>query len=301
MKMTNQPRRAFYALAVLTVFFTSCQKENQSTELEAESATIAVAASEAATGSTSGTDSVYLLQPCKRDEKRERITEAQLQASIKTYIADNYAGASFHKAFAVKNRTGNASGYVVVIYFDDKPVGLLFSTDGNFVRVLEQRERGDLNGPGHRRGGRFEHRDGQQRDTIAISALPAAITAYFAGNFTIDVVVKAYRGKDNSIIIVSKNNSGVFATVFSAINGFIRRVQFPSRPGQHISIELRQLPSVVVNYLAQTFPNYVFNKAFEVSLNGTVQGYIILLDANNTRYAIAFDATGNFLKLKVIR
>lgn len=80
-----------------------------------------------------------------------------------------------------------------VIYYNNKPVGLLFDSAGAFVRVLEQRERGDLNGSGHHNGGRFEHRDGKGRDTVALNALPPAVTAYFASNYFNDTLVKAFR------------------------------------------------------------------------------------------------------------
>ena len=67
------------------------------------------------------------------------------------------------------------------------------------------------------------------------------------------------------------------------------------------SIELAQLPSIAANYLAQTYPNYVFKKTFSVSLAGTVKGYIVFIDANNIKYAVEFDAAGNFVKAKTIQ
>jgi hypothetical protein len=60
------------------------------------------------------------------------------------------------------------------------------------------------------------------------------------------------------------------------------------------------LPSVAANYLAQTYPNYTFKKAFSFSLGGTLKGYVVFLDANNTKYAVEFDAAGNFLRAKAV-
>jgi hypothetical protein len=165
--------------------------------------------------------------------------------------------------------------------------------------VLEQRERGDLDGPGFHHGGRFDGRDGQHRDTIALAFLPAAITSYFASNYTSDTLVKAFKNRDSSIVVLSKNN-GVYATVFALTGSFIKRDQLPTERGTIQSIELPALPSTASNYLAQTYPNYVFEKAFSFTENGTVKGYVVVIDANSTKYAVEFDAAGNFLKARTI-
>jgi hypothetical protein len=302
MKTKMNVRRAFYALTA-SFMLASCQKsELNETTAPTNETTIAVAAVAPTTisGTTAGTDSVYLVQACRRGEQRETIAESALPASVSSYIAANYSGATFHKAFAVKDAASVTTGFVVVLYYNDKPVGLKFDSAGSFVKVLEQRERGDLNGMGHHHGGRFEHRDGKQRDTIALNALPAAITGYFNANYATDTLVKAFRTKDNSVVVLSKNG-GVFATVFNSANSFVKREQLPSKGGRHESIELAQVPAVAANYLAQTYPNYVFTRAFSFSQNSTVQGYVVVIDANNTKYAVEFDATGNFVKAKTIR
>jgi hypothetical protein len=298
MKTKSQALRVAYALS-LAFLITSCQKEGVTSSSTGTStaATIAVAATES--GVTAAADSVYILQNCGRGGHRDSIAQADLLSSITTYIDANYAGSTFHKAFAIKNSSGTISGYVVIIFYNDKPVGLQFDANGTFVKVLEQRERGDLDGPGHHRGGRFENRDGMQRDTIAISALPAAITNYFATNYPADTLVKAFKGKDNSIVVISKNN-GPYATVFDANNNFVKREQLPTKNGSCQSVEQSALPSAALNYLNQTYPNYVFDKAFSISNNGAIAAFVVVIDANNTRYAVLFDASGNFVKAKTI-
>lgn len=295
---------AFCALASTAFVFSSCQKDemsgNSSTSSEdLSSTTIAVASSLSSSSVAGSTDSVYLLQKCDRGSKRDSVTLASLPASVQSYIAANYAGATFKKAYTIKDGSSNITDYVVVIYYNDKPVGLQFDSTAAFEKVLEQREKSDLNGSGHHRGGRFEHRDGKQRDTVALAALPASVTAYFAGSYASDTLVKAFRNHDSSIVVLSKN-AGVFATVFDANGVFVQRVGLPSKGGTIQSIELAALPSVAANYLAQTYPNYVFEKAVSFTQNGVVKGYLVLIDANNTEYAVAFDASGNFLKAKTI-
>lgn len=297
-------KQAFYALSAV-VLLASCQKNEEASTTGTSSASSTIAVATTATVSTSSTtarvaDSVYLLQPCRRGEHRDTVAQADLPGAVATYLADNYNGASFSKAFVLKDQSGSLTGYVVVLYFNSKPVGLQFDSTGAFVKVLEQREKGDLNGAGWHHGGRFEHRDGKGRDTIALSALPASVTAYLAANYATDTLVKAFQGKDSSLVVLSKNN-GLYATVFTATGSLISRVQSPAKQGRAQSIELAALPSAAANYLSQTYPNYVFEKAFSVSSNGAVQGYVVIIDANNTKYAVSFDASGNFLKAKTIR
>lgn len=292
-------QKFIYSAAVLLLGFTACKKEasTETSEDASASPTIAVAAS--ATIATASQDTVYLLQPCGRGAKRTAIAEADLPAVVATYLSANYAGYTFYKAFSINDRSGATTGYVAVIYYNDKPVGLQFDGSGNFVKVLEQRERDDLQGPGWHHGGRFQHRDGKQRDTIALSALPSGIQSYLSANYAADTLVKAFRNRDSSIVVLSRNN-GVFANVFDASGNFVNRLQLPAKPGRPQSIEQSTLPAAVLSYLETTYPNYVFKKAFVVSANGAAQGYIVFIDANNTKYAVAFDASGNFLQAKTI-
>lgn len=300
--MKTNPAKAVTALLSAAIVFASCQKSDlgaTTTDSSSASPTIAVAAT--GINNTAGAaDSVYLLQPCQRGEKRDTVAQSALPSPVSAYIDANYSGASFAKAFALKNSSAVVTGYVVVIYYDNKPVGLQFDSTGAFVKVLEQREKGDLEGAGHHHGGRFEDRDGQQRDTIALTALPAAVTTYFAANYATDTLVKAFRNRDNGILVLSKNN-GLFATVFTADGVFVKRETLPAKPGQIQGIELAALPSVAANYLSQTYPNYVFKKAFSVSQAGVVKGFVVFIDANNTRYAVEFDASGSFVKAKTIQ
>jgi hypothetical protein len=239
------------------------------------------------------------MHSCGPRGTREAIDPATLSTTITSYIAANYEGFTWHKAFAAKNAAGVVVNYVAIIYFNDKPVALLFDSTGSFIKVLEQREKGDLRGRGHHFGGRFEHRDGQQRDTIILSNLPTAITAYFAATYPTDTLMKAFKGKDNSIAVVSVNN-GVFVTIFNAQHAFVKRVAVTGKRGHCAGIEQSALPAAAVSYLNTTYPNYVFKKAFALKTSGTVTGYIVLIDANSTKYAVEFDAAGSYVKSKAL-
>lgn len=299
--------KAGIAAAIVILCATSCKKEaSVGTDTSAgatvattsTSSTIAVAASNGTTTTSGSTDSVYVIHNCERGTHRDSVAAASLPATVQTYLTTNYSGYSFMKAFAVKDTAGTVAGYVVIINYNNKPVGLLFKADGTFVRVLEQREKGDLNNDGWHRGGRFECRDGQHRDSVAVASLPSVVTSYMSQNYPTDTLVNAFRLENNGYVVLSRNG-GLFATVFTSAGVFVNRVALPA-PGAVISAAVATLPSAALSYLTTTYPNYVLDKTFSVSVNGTVKGYVALINANNTRYCVAFDASGSFIAAKTI-
>lgn len=303
MKIQQRLKGSFYALAAMVIAITSCSKDvdTSSTEISSSDA-IAVLANESASVSSTlrtSADSVYIMQSCKRGESREIVAEASLPSAATDYLSANYAGYTFNKAYAIKSSDLTTTGYVVVIYYNDKPVGLQFDVNGNFVKVLEQREKGDFNGRGWHRGGRFDGREGKHRDTVALSALPSLVTSYLASNYAGDTLVKAFKNRDSSLVVITKNN-GLYATIFDVSNVFQSRIQLPAKGGKHQDVAQTALSANVLSYLETTYPNYVFNKAFSVTVGGVLKGYVVILEANNTRYAVAFDVSGNFVLAKTI-
>jgi len=302
MKVQKKLERISVALTVASIVLASCNKDlsgSSSSNNASTSSTIAVAATLSGAVCSTGADSVYILQSCARGSKRDSIAESALPASVSDYLSSNYSGFTFGKAFSIVDNSGTTTGYVVVIYYSGNPVGIQFDQSGAFVKVLEQREKGDLDERGWHRGGRFEKRGGYGIDTIAITSLPSTITAYLSTNYPGDTLVKAFVNRDTSYLVLSRNN-GLFATVFDAAGNFVKRVQLPSREGSCTSIDQGALLATTLAYLDQTYPDYVFEKAFAIKWNGSLQGYVVVIDANNTKYALEFDASGNFLKAKTI-
>ncbi len=300
-KTNNVFKLATLSLALIS--FASCKKdaslENGATDPNQSiiSATQAIAVSAAA--SADG-DSVYIVGTCASHHHTDSIAFSSLPAAVDTYLTANYAGYTFQKAFTDNDAAGTLAGYVVVIKFNDKPVGLKFDATGALVKVLEQREGRDLGGRGFHHGGRFEDRDGLKRDTIVLTALPFAITSYFATNYSQDTLVRAFKGKDNSIVILSVNGSP-YATVFDANGAFVKRSALPAHPGRPASIDRDALPAATLTYLSATYPNYVFKHAFVIKSNGAAAGYAVFIDANSTKYGLEFDASGNFVKAITVR
>ena len=304
MKKTIQTSklRSLVSLSLLLLSFASCKKDaSLETANGSDVSQSTVLASQAiAISAADGGDSIYIVGTCAPRHRTDSIAFSSLPSTVGTYLTANYAGYTFRKAFTDKDVSGNIAGYVVVINYNGKPVGLKFDIAGAFVKVLEQREGRDLGGRGFRHGGRFEDRDGLKRDTVAISALPAAISSYFSSNYATDTLVRAFKGKDSSIIVLSINN-GPYATVFNANGTFVKRAALPARSGRPASVTQEALPAAALTYLSATYPNYVFKHAFAIRANGAVAGYAVFIDANATKYALEFDASGNFVKAITIR
>lgn len=149
--------RAFYVLAGIMITFSACKKQDSisSENNDVSSSDFIAVAAEAASASAMIADSVYLVQPCAKGSSRDTISEETLLPSISSYIETNYPEYVFSKAYSISDASDNITEFVVVIYYNDKPVGLEFDESGVFVKTLEQREKSDLHGRGWHQGGRF--------------------------------------------------------------------------------------------------------------------------------------------------
>jgi len=128
------------SVAFFSVVFIACNKDNASTISSDTSSEddIAVAATDTTKGGGSS-DSVHLVHDCRNGLERDSISQADLPAAADEYLQSTYPDYTFDKAFSVSDSTGAVTGYIAVVYFEDKPVGVEFDSEGNFVRVLEQR------------------------------------------------------------------------------------------------------------------------------------------------------------------
>lgn len=297
-------------LVALTALY-SCQKQSQaslqgttgiSSELIASNSAILVA-SASTTGPVVATDAIYAINAYPPGAAKDSVTFASLPTAISTYLTANYALYTYQKSFKFSNASG-VTDYVVVILFNGKPVALKFDSAGTFVAVLEQCEGHDLGeggrGRGWHEGGRFGDRDDMHRDTIAISALPTVIKAYFTANYATDTLLHAAVNPDGVYVVISTNN-GLYATALTSTGTFIKRMAIYPHANKHVAIDASALPAAITTYLTTTFPGYVLDKAFVEKTNSVVQEYDVFINVNGTRHAIEFDATGAFVRNIVIR
>jgi hypothetical protein len=251
-------------------------------------------------GTSSPSDSIYVLHVCEPRHERDSIAFNDLPASSLEYLGINYAGYTPLKAFVIKDSSGTVKGYVAIINFNGNPVGIRFDANGAFVKVLEQREGRDLDGKGWHAGGRFGSRDGENRDTLALTQLSDSVKNWFATYAPTDTLVRAFQQHNGEIVVISRNN-GAFATVFNSGGGFLKREEFHPAKGHAIPVPDAQLPATVTGYITNTYPGAVIKMAFTIQDNNNPGGYLVFIDANNTKYALIFDANGAFVKALTVR
>jgi Putative beta-lactamase-inhibitor-like, PepSY-like len=290
-------------IAASISLLSSCQKSGQSPAKTSSSATVntvAFATNQAVVLAATSTDTIYAVNTCHPGQLLDTVAFSALPDTVGKYLTANYAGYTLKKVYEIVNSAKAVQGYVVTITFNGSPVGLAFNATGIFVKVLEQREGRDLNGKGWHEGGRFGDRDDLHRDTIALSALPAVITTYFSANYPNDTLKHALINRDSSYVVLSINN-GVFVSEFTSAGTFIKRIQVYPHVVTRASLTQATLPAGISTYLTTTYPAYVFDVAFSVSLNGVLKGYLVFIDANTTKYLVRFDASGSFVKSVAIR
>lgn len=294
----------FFAFSVLA--FTACKKSDSIDVFDnalLENGAVAVTATESVVGNLNPPkDSLYAIGACQRDHKRTEVKSADLQANIVSYLNNNYAGYTFIKAFSTTfNGSTAIDSYVVGINFNGKPVAIKFAANGTFVKVLELREGNDMKkNRDHHEGGCFDDRDGKQRDSLALANLSTSIKSYMSSNYPKDTLKGAWLNKDLSIVLVSKNVT-FFANIFKLDGTFIVRNAISNHGGQDKEIQQSALPANTLSYLNTTYPNYVFKKAFLASEKEMMKGYLVIIDANLTKYAILFDSNGVFVSAKSVR
>ncbi len=296
-------------IIAVVVALVSCQKENSNSPTSSlNPTTVAVIGSAAlasgsvavSAGTVSQGDSIYAFGAYDTSEHADSITFSQLPSAVAAYLNNNYPGYSNLKAFSISNSSGEVSGYIAVIVFNGTPVAIEFDVTGTFVEVLELREGRDLLSKyGYHQGGCFQNRNGLHQDTLAIKALPVSISSYISTNYPKDTLLKVLKTFSGKYIVLGKDIN-LYATIFDSTAAFINREQLPTKTGRINSIDQNALPANVLNYLGSIYRGYVFDKSFSISRNGILQGYWVVIDANNTKYGIEFDSAGKFVRVKSI-
>jgi hypothetical protein len=244
-------------------------------------------------------DSIYVIYTGDGELFRDEIPSSILPASVQQYQTMNYQQNDQLSAYTISDKDGNLKSYISIIRYNERPVALEYSFIGTFKKVLEQREWADLDNDGWHIGGLFEDRDGNNRDVVNLNFLPDEIKNYMTNNYPDDIIVRAFQTKEDAIVVISKNNGG-FANVFNKNLELQKHLSICDVNCQLEDIEKSSVSSKVLTTLSNTFPNYIFNYADMMNVNGASMGNLILINANNTRYVVTFDSNGNLLSNKVI-
>ncbi len=293
----------YYIFFIGIIIFSSCSKKENSLNTSTSATTASVNTTQAIGVGVSwaNNDSIYVVGTCDYNHHLDSVAVANLPSAITSYLDSTYSGYTMVKAFTDNDQAQAVTGYVVIINYNNTPVGLKFDASGSFVKVLEQREGRDLRGRGWHHGGCFDDRDGMQRDTVDLSSLPASITTYFASDYPQDTLVKAYKNSDSTYIIFSVNN-GVYATTFTADGTFINHVKLQPHQSHERVFPIPDtslLPSINT-YLTNTYPGYVLKQSFAIGNHDAITGYIVAINSSGTNYAVLFDASGAFVTAAAI-
>ena len=302
---TNPIQRSIAIMATLAIL-SSCKKElsSLSPTPTVETTTSSISASSPISVALNGfantqSDSVYVMYTSDGELFRDEIPAITLPAAVQQYQMENYQQNDQLSAYTISDKDGNLKSYVSIIRYNERPVALEYNFVGTFKKVLEQREWADLDNDGWHIGGLFEDRDGNNRDVVNLNLLPDEIKNYMTNNYPDDIIVRAFQTKEEAIIVISKNNGG-FANVFNKNLELQKHMSICDVNCQLEDIEKSTVSSKVLTTLSNTFPNYIFNYGDMMNVNGVSMGNLILINANNTRYLVAFDADGKLLSNKVV-
>lgn len=296
----------FLFIAMCALAFTACKKSETSVDLPtaiSQNGAISVIPVKSILGSTStSTDSIYALNAIVAGNKLTSITATGLLQTTNTYLSTNFPSYTFIKAFSTSLTTNTTiNGYVVAITFNSKPVVLTFTNTGAFRSVLELREGEDLkNKRDHTIGGIYENRNASRRDSLGIADLNSAIKTYMTTNATRDTLKAAWKDRDGSIVLLSKNVT-FFSNTFTSAGVFIARSTIASRSGGDVSILPGALPPSIQTYLTLNYPKYIIGKAYYTAQNNVINGYVVIIDSSLIKYAIVFSSSGVFQSTRVLR
>lgn len=297
----------YFSLIIATlVSLSSCKKDISATSVNQTSISITNAVpvtkplGVALNGyANSSVDSVFVVYTGDNTLLRDEIPASVLPANVQVYQTDNYENNTQLSVYKLIDINGKLKSYLSIITFNQRPVALEFDIDGNLVKVLEQREKADLNNDGWHSGGLFEDRGGSTNNTIDINSLPDEIKNYMANTYPDETISKALKTKENATIVLT-NNVGSIATIFNAGLAFHKHIEMSSSTYQMDEVAKASIQSEVLIKVANTFPNYAFEAAYHMSENGAYMGNLFLINANNTHYAVTMDDNGSILSHKVI-
>ena len=301
----NQFIQCSLVLAATLVSFSSCKKDisanpvNQSTITKSSLVPVTTPLGVALNGfANAGVDSVYVVYTGENTLLRQEISVSELPGTAQNYQQENYQNYTPMSAYTIIDADGNTKGFISVIRFNERPVVLEYAFDGVFSKVMEQREWVDLDNDGWHAGGIFDYREGSINN-IDINTLPDEIKNYMANNYPNESISKALRTKEDAYIVLS-NNIGANATVFNSGLSLHQHLEICSSNYQLDEVEKSSISVEAINKIANTFPNAAIEAASRMSENGLTMGNLVLINANNTHYAITFDTFGNVLSNKVI-
>jgi len=207
--------RALFLLALVAMMMASCQQESlvdtqlDSFDLSNASMEDVLADANLEEIQTFGDPATEGRKKHRRDSLCTPVAIEDLQAAIKEYIANNYAGAEIVRACQMLS-TGN---FVVMIKVGEKEFKLVeFTSDGQFVKELDPRKKGPK-GPG------------RHLTPVDPANLLASITDYIAQNYAGAVIKRAGTNANGEFIVTFEVNGTLKSLLFDASGNFVKELR----------------------------------------------------------------------------
>ena len=193
-------KKLLFLLTIVSGFFlTSCKNQDATPSTTLDQVFASMQASAARTAAVNDT-----ITKGKCKGKLTSINVATLPSTIITYINTNYAGAIIK--FAGKDDKGQT---VVGLSVGTVETGLLFDATGKFVQKLEN------------------YHNKAKLTEVAVTALPAAVTAYITKNYAGYTIKKAGKDADGNLLIGLDNGTGHKVLKFDSAGNFKEELQIP--------------------------------------------------------------------------
>jgi hypothetical protein len=189
----------FLLTAVSGLFMASCTTQEVAPDTSLDEVFSSMASSAARTAAINDT---VTKGKCKG--KLTSIDAATLPSNVTAYINTNYAGAAIK--FAGKDDKGQI---VVGLSLNAVDTGLLFDTSGVFVQKLER------------------YGTKAKLTEVAITALPASISAYVKTNYAGYTIKRAGADADGNLIVGLDNGTGHKVLKFTSAGVFKEELQIP--------------------------------------------------------------------------
>lgn len=211
-----------------------------------------------------------------------KIAAADLPAAITAAISASYAGATVN--YAAKDDTGN---FLVALTQNSVRKTLLFNADGTFNRELALR--GGHGGPGGGHGGLGRGRD----SLIAVTALPAAITAYITANYAgATVNVAALDATRGYVVMITLTDGTRKALLFNTDGTFAQEIVRGVK-GNYSVVDASTLPAAATTYITT---NYAGSTIKLVGKNPTGQFKVFIQLSTGQIAELTFAADGTFVQ-----
>ncbi len=189
----------FLLTAVSGLFLASCKNQDVTPDTSLDEVFSSMASSAARTAAVNDT---VTKGKCKGN--LTSIDAATLPSSVTTYINANYAGAAIK--FAGKDEKGQ---FVVGLSLNGVNTGLLFDGKGVFIEKLER------------------YGTKARLTEVAITALPASVSAYVSTNYAGYTIKRAGADADGNLIVGLDNGTGHKVLKFTSAGVFKEELQIP--------------------------------------------------------------------------